>query len=176
MSPLHATVAPDHRQSRTNIGEPRVRREQEAQQQQTLRPRLRVVDDSNLRLGARRRRVRLLGVIAIVVVVASLFGLAALHAVLIQGQVRVDTLTKQVAEEQANYQLLRRKVAELESPQRVVDEAVGRLGMIKPERVNYLTPPAGAVIDANTQLSPPGSSSNLERPWATIKPYLGVGS
>ncbi len=135
-----------------------------------------MVDDSNLKRAVRRKRVRFLGAVAGLIVVGSLFGLAAFHAVLVQGQVRVDTLTSKVAEQQARYQQLRRQVAELESPRRVVDEAVGRLGMVEPDRVEYLTPPQGAIPNDDAGPAAPEGSSRGERPWASVKPFLGAGS
>lgn len=176
MSPQAASAPIGRRPGRVDGGEARPRREHQRDQHGVQRPRLRVVDDSNLRLAARRKRVRFLGVVAAVVVVASLFGLAAFQAVLVQGQVRVDTLANQMAEEQAHYQQLRREVAELESPQRVVDEAVGRLGMVKPDRVEYLTPPEGATSIGDRHPSVSDDTSHGERPWASVKPFLGAGS
>lgn len=143
---------------------------------ETQRPRLRVVDDSNLKNAARRRRTKFVMTFMAIVIVVSLFALAALHALLAQGQQRIDGVNKKVSEEQATYQLLRRQVAELESPQRVVDEAIGRLGMTEPTNVNYLTPPEGSASDPNAPASSSDSSSSKMSSWARTKPHLGAGS
>lgn len=145
-------------------------------QGEAQRPRLRIVDGSNLRNAARRRRTKFLMTFTAIVVVVSLFALAALHALLAQGQERVDAINKKVGEEQADYQRLRRQVAELESPQRVVDEAIGRLGMTEPTNVDYLTPPEGLATDPNTVVPSSDNSSSKMSPWAAMKPYLGASS
>lgn len=177
MSPLAATTPAPRRAVRSGVGVGIQRDAGDLQRSEVglSRPRLRVVDDSNLRSAARRKRARLFAVVATAVVVTSLFGLVALHAVLVQGQVKVDTLAKQVAGEQAHYQELRREVAELESPQRVVNEAVGRLGMVQPQEVTYLTSPQGAAASEEGS-AVESDVSHGERPWASVKPYLGAGS
>lgn len=176
MSPLPATAPTGRGSARVRGVDAQARPEPRGLQHGPTRPRLRVVDDSNLRRAVRRKRVRFLGAVAGLIVVGSLFGLAAFHALLVQGQVRVDTLTNEVAEQQARYQQLRRQVAQLESPQRVVDEAVGRLGMVEPDRVEYLTPPEGAVASEGDVPDASESSPHGERPWASVKPFLGAGS
>lgn len=68
------------------------------------------------------------------------FGILGLRVVLAQGQGRIDVLEAQVAGAEAQNQHLRLEVARLESPQRIVDEARTRLGMLPPESVTYLAP------------------------------------
>ena len=95
----------------------------------------------------RRRRARLVTVLVFMAVLVSLFGLVASHVMLTQGQFRLDTLRTRTASEQARYERLRLKVAELESPSRIVATAQERLGMVPPPSVTYLSP-TGAVSSA----------------------------
>jgi len=111
-----------------------------------------------------------------VLVVASLFGVVVCHALLVSGQGRLDGLQQQVAEEQSRYQALRLQVAELESPSRVVEVAQGRLGMVSPAEITYLTPVAiqtpttgGAPATAQTDATDLAGGA----PWAVVKPLLG---
>lgn len=95
----------------------------------------------------RRRRRRLVTLFVSVGVLVSLFGLVAAHVMLTQGQFRLDALQARTATEQARYERLRLKVAELESPSRIVATAQERLGMVPPPSVTYLSP-TGAVSAA----------------------------
>ncbi len=148
--------------------------------QRRAQPELRVVEGP-----ARRRFARstwaVLGVVGVFVV---LFGLAAFHTVLVQGQQRLDDVERRVAEEQARYERQRLEAARLEAPGRIVDTAVNELGMVSPQDTTYLTPsgaldaqigarvasPAGAPADqdpsgAERATGPAGS-------WMTVKPFL----
>ncbi|HEX9992897.1 MAG TPA: septum formation initiator family protein [Acidimicrobiales bacterium] len=104
------------------------------------RPDLRVVDPDELSPAARRRRARILCTLVAVVVVGSLFGVTAMHTVLVADQGELDVLDRRVAEQEARYERLRLEVAELESPDRIVREATERLGMVPAADVVYLTP------------------------------------
>ena len=73
-------------------------------------------------------------------VVVALLGLAGMHAVLIGGQVRLDAMRSDVAAETEAIRRLELRVAELESPDRVLDVARDRLGMVLPTEVGYLLP------------------------------------
>lgn len=105
------------------------------------RPRhLRVVEPRASSARQRRRRARafLLAGIGAVSVIA--FALVYLHVVLAQRQFRIDRINAQVTKAETSYQNLRLHVAELGSPQQIVSTAEGRLGMIQPQKVMYLTP------------------------------------
>ena len=108
-------------------------------------------------------------------VVGSLFGVVVCHAVLVSGQGQLDGLQQQVSEEQARYQALRLEVAELEAPNRIVEEAQGRLGMVSPPAITYLTPVpvegGGAIADAPDGDEAPARTTTA--PWKTVKPLLG---
>lgn len=73
-------------------------------------------------------------------VIVALFALAAMHALLIGGQIRLDDSQRAVASETEEIRALRLRVAELESPGRVLDAARERLGMVEPSEVGYLLP------------------------------------
>ena len=117
------------------------------------------------------------------VLFALLFGLAAFHTVLMQGQQRLDRLDDRVAEEQARYEHLRLELAQLESPQRIVADATTRLGMVAAEGTTYLTP-SGAVeaeiagADPNAPNATAAESAATDvatgpAAWSEVKPYLG---
>lgn len=92
---------------------------------------------------AQGRSSRLLGVVgslALLTLFVSLFGMAAFHAVIVQGQDRIDALDEQVVTAAAETQRLRLQLAELMAPDRIVEEAKTRLGMVEPPNVIYLMP------------------------------------
>ncbi len=74
------------------------------------------------------------------IVIVALFALAAMHALLIGGQIRLDDLRREQASESEEVRRLRLQVAELEAPDRVLDVARDRLGMVDPGEVGYLLP------------------------------------
>ncbi len=111
-------------------------------------------------------------------VFATLLAVAVAHTLLVKGQVDLDRLDSQLSSEQARYQELRREVAELESPTRVVAAAHQR-GMVTPDDLVYLQP--GAPDPATNGKTPveepeasadPGLVADLERPWDLMKPLL----
>lgn len=74
------------------------------------------------------------------IVITALLGLAVMHALLIGGQVRLDAMRSDVDSESEAIRRLELRVAELESPDRVLDVARDRLGMVQPTEVGYLLP------------------------------------
>ncbi|HEY8525898.1 MAG TPA: septum formation initiator family protein [Acidimicrobiales bacterium] len=117
------------------------------------------------------------GVVLTVSLFGALFGVAVSHAILIEGQMELEQLDERAAEEQARYERLRRDVAELESPDRIVREAREELGMVPAEEVVWLTPDQPAP-DAGGGADGAGDAGDEapETPatsWADIKPYLG---
>jgi len=142
---------------------------------------LRVVEAPVRTLAQRRRRARILlaSVAGLAAVVA--FGLVYLHVVLAQRQFTLDRLNAQVQTAQANYQQLRLKVAELGSPQHIITNAEGRLGMHQPTAVTYVTPStqvAGSGPSTSRAPSPSGSASGVVpapaggADWPSIKSLL----
>lgn len=83
---------------------------------------------------------------AAAVVAAFVFGLVLLHVLLAQSAFRLQTLQKQVAEEQTRNRLMRYSVATSESPARVAD-AAGGIGLVIPAQQRQLVvqqPPMGS--------------------------------
>lgn len=119
----------------------------------------------------RRRLTPAAGVVLTGLLFVMLFAIAIAQTVLVQGQIRLDALDKQLATEQARYRVLRNDVAEMESPARVV-AAAQQLGMVAPDDLVYLQPGAvdrsseatGAVADNPD--APPGTD------WSAMKPLL----
>ncbi|MDP1819293.1 MAG: hypothetical protein Q8K58_05290 [Acidimicrobiales bacterium] len=111
-----------------------------------------------------------MGAVLTALVFAVLFAVAGAHTILVQGQVRLDGLDAQLSAEQARYQVLRKEVAEMESPERIVAAAEER-GMVTPEDLVYLLPPTsdGAPQAPDLELTRPASDA-----WATVKPLLNA--
>jgi cell division protein FtsL len=135
------------------------------------RPELRVVQ-----APARRYRTRaVVAGLAIVVVFVALLASAVFHALLAQGQQRLDKINQNVATQQEQYEHLRYQVAQLSAPQTIVGEATD-LGMVQPTERTLLTPPATAANPAAGDAT--ASRGAGASPWAIytqLKPYLGSG-
>jgi cell division protein FtsL len=130
---------------------------------------LRVVPPTRPSRGLGVRLSPRTGVILTVLLFAALFGVAVSHALLIEGQAKVDELDQQVAAEQARYEQLRREVAELESPQRILSEATGELGMVPAADPAWLTPDEAAPTDDVPDDEAPESPDTSA---ARVKPYM----
>jgi cell division protein FtsB len=76
--------------------------------------------------------------VGIVFVVAALFGLAIAHTMLAQGEDRLVEMEARLDVAAERNRELSAEVAALEAPDRVEQEAEGRLGMIRPEEVQWL--------------------------------------
>jgi cell division protein FtsL len=83
----------------------------------------------------RRRATRLLTAALATVLVLALFGLVIFQTVLVQNQSRLDGLDQQVETEREQIERRELEITELESPERVIDEATSTLGMIPPTDV-----------------------------------------
>jgi cell division protein FtsL len=132
--------------------------------------------DRHLRVVPPNRRARpalrltpRAGVMLTVLLFAALFGVAVSHALLIEGQAKVDDLDQQVAAEQARYEELRREVAELEAPQRILGEATGKLGMVPAGDPVWLSPDEPAPTD---ELPDDPSPESPDTSAARVKRYL----
>lgn len=121
----------------------------------------------------RRRLTPRAGVLLTGLTFVTLLLVAVAHTLLVQGQIRLDDLDAQLRVEQARYQELRKEVAEMESPTRVV-AAAEDLGMVMPEDLVYLQPPAPAgpyepvpppTVDGDAATAPQST-------WSTMKPLL----
>ena len=125
---------------------------------------LRVVEPAE---RARRTLTPARAVVLSAVLFALLLAVAVAHTLLVQGQVRLDHLDSQLTTEQLRYQQLRRDVAQLESPTRVV-EAAHAQGMVTPDDLVYLQPRA----DASAVASGPSATPSADRAWTEVKPML----
>lgn len=88
----------------------------------------------------RRRSPAVPVLVGVGIVMVALFGLAAMHALLISGQRSLDQARREVASESEEVRRLQLQVAELEAPDRVLEAARTRLGMVDPGEVGYLLP------------------------------------
>ena len=105
-----------------------------------------------------RRRSWQVGTLAGAVLFVALFAIAGAQALIVQRQQHLDAVEEriQVAEQEAED--LRTELAELQSPERIIGEAVERLGMVeRPASPLYLQP--GADDDARAAEVPPASPS-----------------
>ena len=82
----------------------------------------------------------LVGWAAAITVVVALFALALFHAMIVDRQTTLDDLNEQLEDAQAVNDRLRLNVARAEAPDRIVAEALYRLGMVEPDRRVYLAP------------------------------------
>lgn len=87
-----------------------------------------------------RRSPAVPALVGVGMVIAALLALAAMHALLIGGQVNLDGMRRDVASETEAIRRLELRVAELESPDRILEVARERIGMVQPSEVGYLLP------------------------------------
>jgi hypothetical protein len=125
-SPSAATAAPDRRIARR------------AAPMSRWAP-LRVIPGrSGSRTGrwrAHLRQPRLLNIIAISIVVATLLTAVVGQALLTNGQVRLSALQHELALEQSAHRQSELAVAQLETPSRIVAAASGQLHMVRPANI-----------------------------------------
>ncbi|MBK9181215.1 MAG: septum formation initiator family protein [Acidimicrobiales bacterium] len=140
------------------------------------RPPLRVVERPERSPRARRRRAAAVGVLAALLVFGALFGMTVFQTILVQGQARLDRLDQRIAAEQQRLEGLRVDVAALEAPERIVAEAERRLGMVPPDEVVYVSPPAELAaelgVDPAGRALSSGTGEQVDE-WSQVKPYLG---
>jgi cell division protein FtsL len=122
--------------------------------------------------GRPRRLTPQIGVLITAMIFVALVAVAVSQTLLVQGQLRLDDLDTKLAVEQAEYQQLRLRVADLESPARIVDTAINDLGMVSPADLVYLAPvdaahPTGAAGPKTKDADTAGDDE-----WATVKPLL----
>lgn len=153
------------------------RRAPRVQPPATARPKLRVVDPEVLR--RQRRFRRFVGLIGLVTVAALLVAVG-FHVKLAESQFQLDRLNQQTAKEQRRYQELRLQVAELAAPDRIVETAKDKLGMVQPERVTYLSAAPTEVARADDRGDSTGAdvndstASTLAESWPKVKGNLAA--
>ena len=96
---------------------------------------------------------------------AAIFGLVlavvVAHTLLVQGQVKLDHLDAQLTTEQLHYQQLRRDVAQLESPTRIVEAATPVVAApVEVAPVVEVTP----VVAAPVEVAPVVEAAPVEAP------------
>lgn len=177
---MTATIAPSRRHG---AGLPAAPRQPGSPPDQ--RPPLKVVPRGYVSPRTRRRRARFVAAAGALTAVAVLFGLAAVHVLLTEGQFRLAHVQRQADDAQAQYVRLRLEVAQLESPERIVAAAQERLGMVAPTALTYLTP-SGPVVamspgaahapvvsrPATTTHSRTSATQDTTHGWATAKSAL----
>jgi cell division protein FtsL len=93
-------------------------------------------------MGAVLRQGNLIGRVGTLTAIAlfvAVFGVVVFQALLVQGQARLDHLDAQIANEQQTSKQLELRIAQLDSPARIVTSARA-LGMIDAGDVVYLQP------------------------------------
>lgn len=115
------------------------------------------------------RRARLVLVAGIVVSVASLFLLVASNVLIAQGQFELARLADHQEQEQRRYERLRLEVAEQSAPEQVVS-AAQMLGLVVPERIEYVVAPEAAPQGDTGDRT----ASTLDRSWDEVKASLAA--
>lgn len=121
-----------------------------------------------------RVSVGLVGTLAFIFVFGALFGLAAFHSVLVQNQLRLDRLSRDVEREQARYQDLRIEYGQAAAPFRILAQA-GARGMLQSKSKE----PLQAVLPEQGDLNAPsahpfGNVSNFVPPVVSAPPRAEV--
>ena len=133
---------------------------------------LRVVPPNYVSARTRRKRARLLVFLAGAGIAAALFGVVAFHVVLTQNQLDLQHLRAEADTASAKQQQLRLQVAQLESPERVVDDAQ-KLGMVPPATVHYLSPDGTPPPPAPTPTTAPARAAvTAAKPPAKTTPAV----
>ncbi len=107
-----------------------------ARSRQAARPELRMLDQEGARRRTRRRNA---AVVLFLVMLCGLFGVAAVHARLVENQRELDVLRTQIAELEVERARLGRAVDESSAPGRIVERAEA-LGMVRAAEPVYLLP------------------------------------
>ncbi len=99
-------------------------------------PRISAAERRHLEVVRNRRRVRtgVLSSVAVTLVFASLFGLAAMQAVLVQGQLELDQVEQGIANLKEERGRLETNLAALEAPDLIAAKAKAE-GMVPPPEV-----------------------------------------
>jgi len=96
-----------------------------------------------------RRPTGAIVVASLVIVFGILLATAALNTMLVSGQRDLDRIESEIREGEQRNQALALQVAEMESPERIVEAAEAQ-GMVEPEVVIWLTPRVDGGSDSMT--------------------------
>ena len=122
------------------------------------------------RMGEVLRSGNLLGRVGTLTAIAlfvAVFGIVVFQALLVQGQARLDHLDAQIANEQQTSKQLELRIAQLDSPARIVTSARA-LGMIDAGDVVYLQP--AGTDDARARWTPSATTSTTIGVTTTTAP------
>jgi len=131
------------------------------------RPELDVV-----RAASPRRRSWQVGTLAGAVLFLALFAIAGAQALIVQRQQHLDAVDARIEAAEQEAEQLRDDIAELQSPERIKEEAIERLGMVQAPPPVYLQPTEGD--DARAAELPAASPTTTVGP--TSATTAGAGS
>lgn len=119
--------------------------------------------------AARRRRGWQVGTIAGGLLFLALFAIAGAHTLIVQQQRHIDDVNSRITEAEDRAEALKVELAELQSPERIVQEARDHLGMVQAPTPVYLQPKAdddtrAAEVPATT---PPTTVAKATTPTTT---------
>lgn len=136
------------------------------------RPDLKLVQGGDSpRLERFSPRARIVSLVALVIVV--LFGVVAFHVMLSQGQFELSAMQARADDQQDQYERLRWQVAQLESPQRITNEAMNRLGLVQADKVTPVTPSQADMPDGRVDQSGKATTTTVDPgQWEKVKPHL----
>ena len=113
----------------------------EASPRRPPRARLEVLPGKEeLRRRRSHRISRLLIAASVAVIIVALLATVAAHSYIAEQQFNLDNLRQTASEKFAKNQELELRIAQLQQPSRIVGIARGKLGMIPPPSVMYLSP------------------------------------
>ncbi|MGQ0678067.1 MAG: hypothetical protein ACT4OM_00145 [Actinomycetota bacterium] len=108
-----------------------------------------------------RRASSVLLLVCLALLSAVVFGLVMINIALAQSSIEFNKVQKEVAQEQDLQRRLRFDVARAESPERIARMAVD-LGMVPPEREEYLQGPPGPASEVDRRRPTPGAADGFE--------------
>lgn len=103
------------------------------------RPHLHAVQAGPVHRAAHRTAKVLAGMVATVVLAVGVLGIVALNALAADASFEAQALERDISELTLRHDDLVAAVAQLESPNRVRDVAIGQLGLMEPEVPGFLT-------------------------------------
>ncbi|MEZ5233135.1 MAG: hypothetical protein R2749_10560 [Acidimicrobiales bacterium] len=125
------------------------------------RPRLRLVRQAG------RLRPGLVGTVVITLVFSTLFVLAFMQAVLVQGQLQLDRLDRQISQREQERARLEIDVATAEAPERIQAAAAAN-GLVSPPDVVFLERAAVSPIDPPAPPAPTEPASAAPTDVGTV--------
>jgi cell division protein FtsL len=111
------------------------------------------------------------GRVATFVVLAVIFTLVSavvFHVILAQGQLQLDSLSREISDARREYEQRRLQTSILASPQRIIQEAQALGLVMPPDPPTYLEVP-GAIVPP----APGGETVTTLGDWKKVKPQLG---